>query len=232
MKDLVHAYLDDELTLTEQVTFEQHLTTCPDCENAHRNFSRLRESLKQGDLRFELPAEVRAKLPRLASSRTFTMSRILALAACVAVLLLGSVLVWTHSNRSTIAQELVDAHVRSLQADHLLDVVSTDQHTVKPWFDGKVDFAPPVRDLKEQGFPLVGGRLDYLHNHAVAAVVYQRNKHQINVFIWPETGADEPIKESTLNGYQLLEWRQSGMRQVAISDLNAIELKQFAQLLR
>src|SRR3954470_9265560 len=100
MKDLVHAYLDDELTLTEQVTFEQHLTTCPDCENAHRNFSRLRASLKQGDLRFELPAEVRTKLPRLASSRSFTMSRILALAACVAVLLLGSVLVWTHSNRS------------------------------------------------------------------------------------------------------------------------------------
>src|SRR5437763_6160631 len=152
MKDLVHAYLDDELTLTEQVTFEQHLATCPECEAAHRSFARLRESLKQGGLRFELPPEIRTKLHRPASSRTFTLPRTFALAACVALLLLGSVFVWMRSNRPSLAQELVDAHVRSLQADHLLGVASTDQHTVKPWIDGKVDFAPPVRDLAEQGF--------------------------------------------------------------------------------
>src|SRR4051812_11945590 len=102
MKDLVHAYLDDELTLTEQVTFEQHLATCPECEAAHRSFAELRESMKQADLRFELPTDVRAKLSRATSSRTFTMSRMLALAACVAVLLLGSILVWTHSNRPSL----------------------------------------------------------------------------------------------------------------------------------
>jgi anti-sigma factor RsiW len=231
MKDLVHAYIDDELSLTEQVSFEQHLATCPECEQAHRSFTRLRESLQQSNLRFELPPEIQEKLPRPTPSRSFTMSHILALAASIAVLLMGGVLLWTRSNGPTLSQELVDAHVRSLQADHLMDVVSTDQHTVKPWFDGKIDFAPPVRNLADQEYPLIGGRLDYLHNHAVAALVYQHRKHQINVFIWPEGGADEAIKESALNGYQIVEWRQSGMRQVAISDLNATELKQFAQML-
>src|SRR5689334_16108817 len=104
MKDLVHAYLDDELSLTEQVTFEQHLATCPECEAAHRSFARLRESLQRGGLRFELPPEVRAKLQRPASSRNITMPRIMALAACVAILLLGSVVVLMRSNRPLLAQ--------------------------------------------------------------------------------------------------------------------------------
>ncbi len=237
MKDLVHAYLDDELSLTEQVSFEQHLATCPECEQAHQTFSKLRDDLRQSDLRFELPAEVAGRLKRLIPARpvpTLRMfiGRALAIAAAFLILVAGGAVLLMRTNRSTLAMDLVDAHVRSLQANHLLDVVSTDQHTVKPWFDGKLDFAPPVHDLAAAGFPLIGGRLDYLRGHPVAALVYMRAKHQINLFIWPENGADEALKTSAVNGYQVLEWRSAGMKEVAVSDLNLGEMTQFAEKVR
>ena len=155
----------------------------------------------------------------------------MAIAAMLMIALGGTSLWIMRNNRMNMSRDFVDAHIRSLQPGHLMDVESTDQHTVKPWFDGKLDFAPPVKDLKSDGFPLIGGRLDYLRNHAVAALVYQRGKHDINVFIWPEEGGDEAVKSSTLNGYQVLQWRQAGMRQVAVSDLNQQEMEQFAKAL-
>ncbi len=114
-------------------------------------------------------------------------------------------------------------------ANHLMDVVSTDQHTVKPWFNGKLDFSPPVADLTAQGFPLIGGRLDYLDGRAVAALVYQRNKHYINLFIWPSTDKQEGLQISTYNGYHLLHWSQSGMTFWAVSDVETAELRTFVQ---
>jgi anti-sigma factor RsiW len=259
MNDLVHAYLDDELSLTEQITFEQHLATCPDCEQAHRTFVKLRENLQTSDLRYELPRELRDKInqqvlpdsernaaaertaagsrdARDSGTKTWRIgspSRLLALAATIAIVLLGgTMLLLSRPSQTMLAQTLVDSHVRSLQANHLLDVVSTDQHTVKPWFDGKLDFAPPVRDLASDGFALIGGRLEYLRDHPAAALIYQRRKHIVNVFIWPESGADSWPNEIIRNGYNVVEWRQKGMHHAMVSDLSLEEMRTMVELLR
>jgi anti-sigma factor RsiW len=130
-----------------------------------------------------------------------------------------------------LATQLIASHVRSLMADHLTDVASSDQHTVKPWLDAKLDFAPAVVDLSQQGFPLVGGRLDYLDNRPVAALVYQRRKHFINLFVWPAGAeADRTMKAISHQGYQLLHWLDSEFSYWAVSDINAKELQEFEQL--
>jgi anti-sigma factor RsiW len=127
--------------------------------------------------------------------------------------------------------ELINSHVRALMVAHLTDVASTDQHTVKPWFQGKLDYSPPVHDLAEQGFPLVGGRLDYLSGRAVAALVYRRHGHLINVFVWPDSG-EERRTSSSHQGYNVLHWRGGGMQYWVVSDLNAAELQTLGSLLR
>jgi anti-sigma factor RsiW len=132
-----------------------------------------------------------------------------------------------------LAQEIIASHIRSLQPGHLLDVQSTDQHTVKPWFNGRIDFSPPVRDLSDQGFPLIGGRLDYVDGRNVAALVYQRRKHLINVFIWPVgSGRAKPPASRSSYGYNLVSWQQNEMNFCAASDVNAGDLRQLAQLLQ
>jgi anti-sigma factor RsiW len=130
-----------------------------------------------------------------------------------------------------LATQLIASHVRSLMANHLTDVASSDQHTVKPWLDTKLDFAPPVVDLSEKGFPLVGGRLDYLDNRPVAALIFQRRKHFINLFVWPaEADAVKSTKTMTREGYQLLHWQDSDFNYWAVSDINEKELQEFKQL--
>src|SRR5205823_7926285 len=129
-----------------------------------------------------------------------------------------------------LATQLIASHVRSLMANHLADVASSDQHTVKPWLDAKLDFAPPVIDLSQQGFPLIGGRLDYLDNRPVAALVYQRRKHFINLFVWPgKTGAARPTMAMSHEGYQLLHWADPDFNYWAVSDVNANDLQLFKQ---
>jgi mycothiol system anti-sigma-R factor len=133
-------------------------------------------------------------------------------------------------------QEIVAAHFRSLQADHLADVASSDHHTVKPWFAGKLDYSPPVVDLTQQDFPLIGGRLDYVHQRSVAGLAYRHGMHLINLFVWPDgsqhsDGKAEAGKLTSENGFQLLRWSQDGMAFTAITDMNAAELGTFQKLL-
>ena len=130
-----------------------------------------------------------------------------------------------------LATQLIGSHVRSLMANHLFDVASSDQHTVKPWLDAKLDFAPAVADLSKEGFPLLGGRLDYLENRAVAALVYQRRKHFINLFVWPaESNTTGAEKTMSRQGYQLLHWTDSDFNYWAVSDVGESDLQTFKQL--
>jgi anti-sigma factor RsiW len=131
------------------------------------------------------------------------------------------------TGESGVVAALVDDHVRSLQPGHLTDVISTDKHTVKPWFDGKLDFAPPVKDLAAQGYPLVGGRLDYLGGRPVAALAYQHGKHPINLYVWPERGGADAPADTTRDGYNVLHWSADGMALWAVSDLERDELQEF-----
>jgi anti-sigma factor RsiW len=137
-------------------------------------------------------------------------------------------------NSDAITQEIVSSHIRSLQPDHLYDVRSSDQRMMQPWFNGKLDFSPPVQDLAEDGYPLLGGRLDYVDHRPVAALVYQRRQHLINVFIWPEAKGTEEAVLSTksMQGYNMIPWERGGMYHCAISDLNNGELERFTELLQ
>ena len=131
-----------------------------------------------------------------------------------------------------LTEDLVASHVRSLMADHLSDVASSDQHTVKPWFSGKLDYAPPVQDFANQGFALAGGRIDYVDHRAVAALVYRRKEHVINAFVWPATQADSSVRQRTRRGFNMIEWNAEGMRYWVVSDVSLDDLEEFARLTR
>ena len=129
---------------------------------------------------------------------------------------------------SVVDQEIVSSHVRSLQPGHLTDVQTTNQHIVKPWFNGRIDFSPPVPELADQGFPLAGGRLDSINGKTVAAIVYHRRLHTVNLFIWPARDAAE--RSFVKDGFTVKEWSRNGLRFAAVSDIAPAELQQFHKL--
>jgi mycothiol system anti-sigma-R factor len=245
---LLHAYLDGELDAVRAADFERHLETCRDCTATLGAAESLRSSLQRAQLYETAPVELRNDLRKKlrsefkgssagANGSTITALRWLAVAASL-LLITGAAWFVVPRFRSEVPQssvtstEIIDAHIRSLQAGHLTDVASTDQHTVKPWFDGKLDFIPPVHDFMDEGFPLIGGRLDVLGERNVAALVYGRRKHLINVFVWPTNEPDTPIHPpGSRQGYQWVHWRHKGMEFCAVSDVSAPDLHELAQLI-
>jgi anti-sigma factor RsiW len=232
--------MDDELDLVTHLDVEQHVADCAACGAARRSRLRLRDAIEKADLYVASPPQLRSQIAsalRRETRSSFGASRwLLAAAACV-LLAAGSAwlvfqIVIHHGAQNQLADQIIASHVRSLMAEHLADVISTDQHTVKPWFAGRIDFSPQVKDFSAQGFELVGGRLDYLDNRPVAAIVYRCRKHVINLFVWP--GADHAGSISTLTrqGYNIEHWTAGGLSYWLISDLNRDELAGLERLLR
>jgi anti-sigma factor RsiW len=238
IRELLHAYADGELDLINAREIEQHLRTCEECRGAEEQIRALRRALTSDSPSYRAPAHLRRKIRAAmrseAKEKTFSPWLAFAVGAACAVIAIAIVFsqITRVSRENAIVDQVVADHVRSLLATHLVDIASSDQHTVKPWFDGKIDFAPDVHDFAASGFPLVGGRLDYLVGKTVVALVYQRNKHPINVFIAPATGSSDTSPVSfNRRGYNVLSWVHHDMRYWAISDLNATELRQFVGLL-
>jgi anti-sigma factor RsiW len=247
MREFLDAYMDRELDVVTAVEFERHLEECSACRAICRQYQDLHDSVRARLPYFQSPPELEGKIQiqlrsdsrvrdRAIQKHPFPRSRAWALAAAIALLLIFSAALFRtlgHSPASQLlADQVVSSHIRSLMANHLTDVVSSDQHTVKPWFSGKLDFAPVVKDLSSEGFSLVGGRLDYLNNRPVAALVYKRRQHIINLFLWPSSQSDSAPRSTTINGYNVVHGIQSHMAYWAVSDLNAGELKQFVEYVR
>jgi len=238
-QELIHAYIDGELDFLKNMEIEAHLGDCEACRSEHQGHSNVRALVQGGAQYFRAPELLKKRIERQIKPTPRLKSRRWLAAAAAVILTLSGMLSWTiFSARSQshadnlLAQEVVSGHIRSMMLNHLVDVPSSDQHTVKPWFNGKLDFAPEVKDLADQGFPLTGGRLDYIDNRTVAALVYQRRKHSINLFIWPSSGViDQPAQQSSVHGYNIVHWKRSGANYWAVSDVNSADLSEFAKLL-
>jgi anti-sigma factor RsiW len=243
--DRLSPYLDDELDPVAGRELERHLESCAPCTAAFERRRKLSESLRR-DLEYHrAPDLLRERVMRdlraaglrdaTPSRRTVLPWRWLSAAAAVFVVAGGTWIAAVQmggSGDDAIEREVVSGHIRSLMADHLADVASTDQHTVKPWFAGQLDFSPPVTDFAAAEYPLTGGRLDYLLGHPVAALVYMHRKHIINVFVWPAAGAREHLAPAvTERGYHVIHAAHAGMEYWVVSDLNAQELAAFTHLL-
>lgn len=240
--DFLDAYVDRELDLVKSLELERHLGDCAACSKRYASVQALRSAVRE--VYHQPPASLERRVASAIGKhskrerpRRELPWRWITVWASAAVLVVVSWSAFTlfarRSPDELLAREVVSNHVRSLMAEHLSDVPSSDQHTVKPWFNGKLDFSPPVTDLTDEGFTLIGGRLDYLDGRAVAALVYQRRKHIINLFIWPSSGKSNAAGETTaLQGYNVIQWRLGDMNCWAVSDLNNEELRQFVDLVK
>ena len=247
---LVQAELDGELGAAEAASLAAHRAECPVCQAAAAELMQARALIRDDlyqpvadDVRQRIMAALDAARPAPRPQPSAAATPVLPQgwrgwwspgwsngasfgigAACAAVL---AFLLITPAIPPGLTEQVVAGHVRALQPGHLQDVASEDRHTVKPWFDGKLDFAPPVKDLAAAHFPLTGGRLDYLDGRPVAALVYQHDKHLINLFVWPGSAAAPP-QTAERQGYNIVRWAQDGMNFWAVSDVEMAQLKQFA----
>ena len=221
---LIQAEADGELDIVANARLARHAETCPACATLQTQLHNL--SMRIRDLpRETAPLHLAAGF-RVAPTRKRVVPMLGSFAAGLALAASLMLMVTATADPNV---ELVAGHIRALQPGHLTDVVSTDQHTVKPWFDGRIDYAPDVRDFAAAGFPLVGGRLDYIGGRPVAALIYRRAQHPIDVFVWPATGEATPAV-STDKGFNLVRWKSAGMEFVAVSDAAADDLRALARL--
>jgi anti-sigma factor RsiW len=232
------AYLDDELAAVDARALEAHIAECADCARFRDGRLALRAAIKARVPAFQAPnalrERVRAALTTRARRSLWGWWRPLALAASLAVVAVGSWrLALQRAAGDTLADDVLTSHVRSLMPGHLTDVVSSDQHTVKPWFNGRLDFSPPVYDFAGRGYPLVGGRLEYVDGRSVAALVYGRRQHMISVLLWPTgRGPTTVAATQTRQGYHLLHWTTPDYTYWVVSDLGLAELQDFAHMVR
>jgi len=240
----IHGYIDGELDAVRAADFEQHVEACRECQGLLEQIEKLRSQLREGNLyehatpQFE--ARVRAQLGLVSEEKRERVTwwprfivPAFSMAAVAAVFVMALLLVRPHSAPVQITAELVDAHVRSLQPGHLMDVVSTDQHTVKPWFDGKIDFIPPVADYADKGFALVGGRLDVVDGHNTAVLIYARSKHMVDLFVWPTRAGEAAFDSSgSRQGYNWILWHSGDMTLCLVSDAAPVSMEQLRDLIR
>jgi anti-sigma factor RsiW len=240
----VHAYCDGELDAAAAAEFEHHLETCPDCANLLKDIEETRGALRQDAAYYRASDELRRRIddafddeegkrhPRMAAWKTRSFltgavggSGVTALAAVLAFALL------LQATPNLLVDDLTNAHLRSMMSDHVVDVVSSDRHTVRPWFAGHTDVSPPAVNFAAQGYTLVGGRADYIDGHRSAVVVYRHGKHVINVFAWP--AGDERLPETAeRNGYHLQFWRSGNLAFCAVSDAGLEEMKTLTRLIQ
>jgi anti-sigma factor RsiW len=243
IKSLLHPYNDGELDLVACAKVNEHLAHCKDCQAQLNGIQALRQALRRPELTYKLPEGLEKRVfkaiqnERSPGFRFPDFLSIRSLSWVTALLLVTSSLLFLRqtgkSPEDELAQEVVSEHVRSIMTGHLFEVASSDKHTVKPWFIGKLDFSPTVKDLASANFPLVGGRVDYLSGQPVAALVYQHGKHVINLFIWPATGSEsEGVNSFSIRGFYIFKWAKEGFRYWTISDLNPTDLTEFMQLYR
>ncbi len=231
---MLHALIDDELDAGHAREVEVHAGQCARCATQLAAYRDLRQAMQGANLRHTAPASLRRSIDRSMPSAAVTSRRSLlkgfafgSLASAAAAASVSFVILRDDRDQRLLA-DAVSAHLRSLQAEHLTDVLSSNQHTVKPWFNGRIDLAPPVIDLTAQGFTLIGGRLDFIDGKPVAAIVYRRRVHVINLFVAQDIGPalTSPSLES-IQGFNIRRWTDHGLNLLAISDLNREELEEF-----
>ena len=243
-RNCMHGYLDGELDPIGSAGVEEHVKSCAACEDALKAHSALRAALRQSTPYHRAPdglanrirsearrvaGDIPAK-PHLFNWRPLQFGA--AMAATAAFTWIAAIHFSGSSVEEAVAAQVISGHLRSVISGRLTDVTSSDQHTVKPWLSSKLDFSPPVTDLTTAGFPLVGGRLDYVENRPVAVLVYRHRQHTIDLFVVPKAGSGESasMRKLSKNGYHLLGWIQGGMAFWAISDLNPLEMEDFARV--
>jgi len=245
-RDLLPAHADRELGLRDAAEIDRHLQSCAACQAELARQNTLRAVVKKHATRFEAPPHLESRIQAALTPESMPAPKVkwtwrwnwlnmgAAFASVFAVVWSIGLYLAVPSVEDQLADQVISSHVRSLMVDHIADVASSDQHTVKPWFNGKLDFSPTVTDFTAQGFPLIGGRLDYLNSRTVAAVVYRHRQHLINEYVWPASAGakDSAVQTLTRNGFNVARWTKNGMVYWVISDLNSHDLMTLVQMLR